>query len=100
MHRILWISGLFAVMCGAAYWATARTSWFERLGPVGWVYWIGGLLIAFTLITCIRAMRQYRALTRYKEGYCQSCGYDLRASEDRCPECGQSIPSDDRSEKP
>jgi hypothetical protein len=49
-------------------------------------YWSLVLLTAIPLIA--RAAAIARRRRRIKRGLCAQCGYDLRASPDRCPECG------------
>jgi hypothetical protein len=34
-----------------------------------------------------------RVLRRQRAHHCETCGYDLRATPDRCPECGTTTPA-------
>lgn len=48
-------------------------------------YWFLGLAFA---IPAALLVRRDRRLRKPRPGRCASCGYDLRATPDRCPECG------------
>jgi hypothetical protein len=43
------------------------------------------------VVTIVSLLRLYRRLRRPKLGLCAGCGYNLRASTGRCPECGRPI---------
>jgi hypothetical protein len=49
-------------------------------------YFIGGWLILRNAERIVRIAYPHRA------GFCDQCGYDLRASEGACPECGEVTP--------
>jgi hypothetical protein len=51
-----------------------------------------GILLAGILLTNYAQYLRYRVARRARAGLCETCGYDLRASKDRCPECGSPIP--------
>jgi hypothetical protein len=74
--------------------------WYSR--PKLWSaflkeYWIAGRCWIFALLfaalpACwtFRTLRhRWRAVRRKRIGHCFYCGYDLRHSEGRCPECGK-----------
>ena len=57
-------------------------------------YWLPVLLTA--ALPLVRAGRKLRPLLRRRHGrlgLCRSCGYDLRATPGRCPECGTQAPA-------
>jgi hypothetical protein len=53
---------------------------------------VGGLVLAIILGWSLSGWRGRRELERVWHGQCPSCGYDLRASGEQCPECGKPIP--------
>ena len=84
---------------GAAHGAAVVLWGFERddggdgLGLLAWSlrvpYWSAVLALAVG-----PAARVYGVLRRAREtraGLCARCGYDLRATPERCPECGTVV---------
>jgi hypothetical protein len=49
-------------------------------------YW--AIVLPLSILPLMDLIRLRRQLHRLREGLCATCGYDLRASPDRCPECG------------
>jgi hypothetical protein len=52
-------------------------------------FWI--LLLATSLVPTFWIVLRFRR--RSQHGHCRTCGYDLRATPGRCPECGTTVPS-------
>jgi hypothetical protein len=56
-------------------------------------YWL--LMLLTLAVPVIRILNHWRRVKRLRaaSSICLTCAYDLRASNDRCPECGTAIPT-------
>ena len=59
--------------------------------PLSYVIWLVPILIGFLAGGFIRLPFRFPSRFKYRPGHCENCGYDLRTSKDRCPECGQPL---------
>lgn len=64
---------------------SARSEWHNRGIAIHWVL-LTALAAVVPLVSIVRRRK------RVNRGLCAACGYDLRATLARCPECGM-VPS-------
>ena len=68
--------------------------------PLNITIFAGGLVSwAVILAFEVRRHRSERRKARFAACQCVRCGYDLRATANRCPECGE-VPSSHRDDPP
>jgi hypothetical protein len=59
--------------------------WYLQI-PVLWTVGLNFVPVALCIVPLLRARRRR---DRARQGRCVRCGYNLRGSPDRCPECGE-----------
>ncbi len=71
----------------------SEAAWPQPVGAYVFVLTIASLLSLGAIAAWVFSLFQHRrALKRATYHLCPTCGYDLRATPDRCPECG-AIPN-------
>ena len=73
----------------AAVWMQSPPELVEHGVNLAWFAFLGSILPLLWCRRWVRGWRYRRLLAR--AGRCRRCGYDLRATPDRCPECGAAV---------
>ena len=65
-------------------------SQFSKGNDYAWWFRVRLYLVAAVsaILPAIFVMNWFRKRRTSKRGFCANCGYDLRATPERCPECG------------
>jgi hypothetical protein len=82
---IRYAGGFTATRWGLGYESVRVPEW--RYRALAFPLWLSTTLFASLPITRLALLVRRRR--RGVEGHCTHCGYDLRATPDRCPECGR-----------
>jgi hypothetical protein len=93
------ISDWFSSFLGIVFWvrrsAVSPGFYTATIRQVAVPWWFVSALSAMAALALIRLTIVQRRRSRFGRGICQSCGYDLRATPDRCPECGTVPPKEE-----
>ena len=76
---IVWVQAILLLLSGLIKPELGR--WWQGLA----LFILLGAIGAFSFFA---ARREAERLKRQTSGFCVNCGYDLRGTPNRCPECG------------
>jgi hypothetical protein len=68
--------------------ALGGPGWGQGIAYRAWTFPYWAMIGALGVPIAWRVVKVARRWQQYEQGLCPKCGYDLRATPDRCPECG------------